>query len=172
MAPHGPTICSSTPARDGFCNCASSGWLGAQGQHIHQHQQCQHPPEIQSAWRAPHPSVSAPARSTLAPSMPINTNTVTSIMWRTCSTTLPICGLPRPQITHGVKISALNATAAITMNTNSGTIFATVVIWLINAASLIPRITRKCTAHSNSDAQPIASGVLPWPNAGKSSRAC
>ncbi|KWV89781.1 hypothetical protein PFLmoz3_00560 [Pseudomonas fluorescens] len=58
--------------------------------------------------------------------MPIKTNTVTSIMWRTCSTTLPICGLPRPQISR-VKISALNATAAITININSGTIFATVV---------------------------------------------
>ncbi|MCY1384080.1 hypothetical protein D9M69_722840 [compost metagenome] len=26
-APHGPTIRSSTPASDGFCRAASSGWL-------------------------------------------------------------------------------------------------------------------------------------------------
>ncbi|MCY1451486.1 hypothetical protein D9M71_683560 [compost metagenome] len=26
-APHGPTICSSTAASDGFCKVASSGWL-------------------------------------------------------------------------------------------------------------------------------------------------
>ncbi|RMP72280.1 hypothetical protein ALQ17_200122 [Pseudomonas fluorescens] len=81
-------------------------------------------------------------------------------MLRTWSTTLPMFGLPRPQISR-VKISALNATAAITINISSGTIFATVVIWLMNAASLIPRNTRKCTAQSNNDAQPIATGVLP-----------
>ncbi|MNL61136.1 hypothetical protein D3C87_1850210 [compost metagenome] len=26
-APHGPTICSSTAASDGFCKVANSGWL-------------------------------------------------------------------------------------------------------------------------------------------------
>ena len=58
-------------------------------------------------------------------------------------------------------------TAAITMNLTRGTILATVVSWLMNAASLIPRSTRKCTAHSSTEAQPMAIGVLPWPNTGK-----
>ena len=66
-----------------------------------------------------------------------------------------------------VKTSALNATAAMTTNISNGTSLATVVIWLMNAASLIPRITRKCTAHSNAEAQPMATGVLPSPNTGK-----
>ncbi|MNE91722.1 hypothetical protein D3C80_1893680 [compost metagenome] len=65
-----------------------------------------------------------------------------------------------------VKISALNATAAITMNMISGTILATVVTWLMNAASLIPRITTKCTVQSSTEAQAMAIGVLPSPNTG------
>ncbi|MNE61205.1 hypothetical protein D3C80_1564030 [compost metagenome] len=71
-----------------------------------------------------------------------------------------------PQISR-VKISARNATAAMTMNITSGTILATVVTWLMNAASLIPRSTRKCTAHSSNEAQAMAIGVLPSPNTGK-----
>ncbi|KIR12985.1 hypothetical protein PFLU4_59160 [Pseudomonas fluorescens] len=98
--------------------------------------------------------------------MPMNTNTVTSIMCRTWSITLPRSGLIAPQISR-VKISALKATAAMTTNINSGTTLATVVTRLMSAASLIPRSTRKCTAHSNNDAQPMATGVLPWPNTGK-----
>ncbi|PBJ15015.1 hypothetical protein BSG18_57640 [Pseudomonas ogarae] len=98
--------------------------------------------------------------------MPMNTNTVTSIMCHTWSITLPRSGFIAPQISR-VKISALKATAAMTTNINSGTTLATVVTRLMNAASLIPRNTRKCTAHSNNDAHPMATGVLPWPNTGK-----
>ncbi|MNP40534.1 hypothetical protein D3C76_1341810 [compost metagenome] len=79
--------------------------------------------------------------------------------------TLPNFGLLWPHRSR-VKISALKATAAITMNISSGTILATVVTWLMNAASLIPRITRKCTAHNSSEAQAMAIGVLPSPNIG------
>ncbi|MNP74789.1 hypothetical protein D3C76_1717240 [compost metagenome] len=53
------------------------------------------------------------------------------------------------------------------MNMISGTIFATVVSRLIKAASLIPRITTKCTVHSSTEAQAMAIGVLPSPNTGK-----
>ena len=98
--------------------------------------------------------------------MPINTKTVTSIMLRTWSITLPRLGVCVPQKSR-VKISALKATAVSTINITIGTILATVVNWLINAASLIPRSTRKCTPHSSNDAQPMAIGVLPWPNTGK-----
>ncbi|MCY1432331.1 hypothetical protein D9M71_483240 [compost metagenome] len=103
---------------------------------------------------------------TLAPSMPMNTNTVTSIMLRTCSSTLPNCGLLKPQISR-VKISARKANAAITTKISKGTTLATVVTWLMKAASLMPRSTRKCTDHSSSEAQPMAMGVLPSPNTGK-----
>ena len=109
---------------------------------------------------------SARPEYTLAPSMPINTKTVTSIMLRTWSITLPRLGVCVPQKSR-VKISALKATAVSTINITIGTILATVVNWLINAASLIPRSTRKCTPHSSNDAQPMAIGVLPWPNTGK-----
>ena len=49
----------------------------------------------------------------------------------------------------------------------SGTTLATVVTKLMNAASLIPRSTRKCTAHSKTDAPITAAGVLPSPKIGK-----
>ncbi|MNH09044.1 hypothetical protein D3C81_1168590 [compost metagenome] len=98
--------------------------------------------------------------------MPMNTNTVTSIMLRTWSSTLPNCGLLKPQMSR-VKMSARKANAAMTMKISSGTTLATVVTWLMNAASLMPRSTRKCTAHSSSEAQPMATGVLPSPNTGK-----
>ncbi|MNT67170.1 hypothetical protein D3C72_2052900 [compost metagenome] len=48
----------------------------------------------------------------------------------------------------------------------SGTILATVVTRLMSAASLIPRSTTKCTVHNNTEAQPMAMGVLPCPNTG------
>ncbi|MNN91477.1 hypothetical protein D3C81_2095990 [compost metagenome] len=79
--------------------------------------------------------------------------------------TLPNFGFSWPHRSR-VKMSALKATAAMTMNISNGTILATVVTWLMKAASLIPRITRKCTAHSNSEAQTMATGVLPSPNIG------
>ncbi|MNN91463.1 hypothetical protein D3C81_2095840 [compost metagenome] len=66
-----------------------------------------------------------------------------------------------------VKMSARKAKAAMTMKISSGTTLATVVTWLMNAASLMPRSTRKCTDHNSNEAQPIAMGVLPSPNTGK-----
>ncbi|MNP10680.1 hypothetical protein D3C76_1028370 [compost metagenome] len=109
---------------------------------------------------------SARAEKMLAPSMPINTQTVTSIILRTWSMTVPSSLLPAPQ-KSAVNTSALKAIAAMTMNNASGTILAIVVSVLINAASRIPRSTRKCSAHNSTEAQVIAGRVLPSPNIGK-----
>ena len=87
-------------------------------------------------------------------------------MLRTWFITLPRSGFFRPQMS-AVKMSSLNANNAISTNSSSGTTLATVVTRLMNAASLIPRSTRKCTAHNSTDAPITAAGVLPSPNIGK-----
>ncbi|MNG01799.1 hypothetical protein D3C84_847930 [compost metagenome] len=109
---------------------------------------------------------SARAEKMLAPSIPMNTQTVTSIMLRTWFITLPRSGFMVPQMS-AVKMSSLNANTAIRMNSASGTTLATVVTRLMKAASLIPRSTRKCTAQSNTEAPMMAAGVLPSPKIGK-----
>lgn len=109
---------------------------------------------------------SAREEKMLAPSMPMNTQTVTSIMLRTWFITLPRSGLLLPQMS-AVKMSSLKANRQIRMNRNSGTILATVVTVLMNAASLIPRSTRKCRAQSRTEAQTIAATVSPLPKIGK-----
>ncbi|MCY1176095.1 hypothetical protein D9M73_163560 [compost metagenome] len=109
---------------------------------------------------------SARAEKMLAPSMPMNTHTVTSIMLRTWFITLPRSGFMVPQMSW-LKMSSLKANRQIRMNRNSGTIFAMVVTTLMNAASLMPRRTRKCTAQSRMEAPMIAASVLPSPKIGK-----
>ena len=109
---------------------------------------------------------SAREEKMLAPSIPMNTHTVTSIMLRTWSITLPRSGFFTPQMSL-VKMSSLNAKRAIRINSTSGTTLATVVTRLMNAASLIPRSTRKCTAQSRIEAPMMAAGVLPSPKIGK-----
>lgn len=152
---------------DGFCSAASSGWLITPSD--------SRLTSISSASTPRKPITvalptsrrrSARDEYTLAPSMPMNTNTVTSIMLRTCSSTPPNCGLLRPQMSR-VKMSRSKARPTMTMNSRIGTSLATVVIRLISAASLMPRSTRACTHHSNPEAQAMASGVLPWPKTGK-----
>ena len=96
----------------------------------------------------------------------MNTHTVTSIMLRTWFITLPRSGFFRPQMS-AVKMSSLKANKVINMNSISGTTLATVVTRLMNAASLIPCNTRKCTAHSSTDAPMTAATVLPSPKIGK-----
>ncbi|MNP72095.1 hypothetical protein D3C76_1685780 [compost metagenome] len=87
-------------------------------------------------------------------------------MLRTWFITLPSSGVPTAQMS-AVKMSSLKANRQINANSTSGTILATVVTRLMNAASLMPRSTRKCTAHSNTDAPMMAAGVLPSPKIGK-----
>ena len=166
IAPHSPTTCLSTPAIDGFCSLASSGWVMIPSDStLTITNSASTPIKPMTVALPTSERFSARPEYTLAPSMPINTNTVTSIMLRTWSITLPRLGVSWPQKSV-VKISALNATPANTINITMGTIFATVVSWLIKAASLMPRMTRKCTPHSSSEAQPMAIGVLPCPNTG------
>ena len=73
--------------------------------------------------------------------------------------TLPRSGFLMPQMS-AVKMSSLKANTAINTNSSSGTTLATVVTRLMNAASLIPRSTRKCTAQSKIEAPMMAAGVL------------
>ncbi|MNE99323.1 hypothetical protein D3C81_1285020 [compost metagenome] len=87
-------------------------------------------------------------------------------MLRTWFITLPRSGFIEPQMS-AVKMSSLKANTAISTNNASGTTLATVVTRLMNAASLIPRSTRKCTAQSSTEAPMTAAGVLPSPKIGK-----
>ncbi|MCY1385284.1 hypothetical protein D9M69_736520 [compost metagenome] len=87
-------------------------------------------------------------------------------MLRTWFITLPRSGFMVPQMSR-VKMSSLKAKKQIRMNSSSGTILATVVMTLMNAASLIPRKTRKCTAQSSTEAPMTAARVLPSPKIGK-----
>ena len=161
IAPHSPTTCLSTPAIDGFCKLASSGWVMIPSESTFTSTSNASTPRKPITVALPTSErFSALPEYTLAPSIPMNTNTVTSIMLRTWSITLPRSGVPLPHRSR-VKMSALKATAAITINMTIGTIFAIVVNWLMKAASLIPRSTKKCTPHSNNEAQPMATGVLP-----------
>ena len=166
-APQWPTTCSSTAAIDGFCSLANSGWVMIPRDSTFT--------SIRNSSTVIKPITvalptslrfSARDEKMLAPSMPINTQTVTSIMLRTWFITLPRSGFFTPQMS-AVKMSSLNANNAISTNSSSGTTLATVVTRLMNAASLIPRSTRKCTAHNSTDAPITAAGVLPSPNIGK-----
>lgn len=69
--------------------------------------------------------------------MPRKTNTVTSIVARTCSKRL-VCGMPSPLQKFASKRSALKAPIRMTMKTRIGTILATVTTELMKAARLTP----------------------------------
>ena len=62
---------------------------------------------------------------------------------------------------------AWNANARIAMNTRIGMILAMVTTVLIAAACCTPRRIMKWNSQMPTEATPIASSVLPSPNAGK-----
>ena len=102
--------------------------------------------------------------------MPMNTHTVTSIMFLTCVIVSPsgapsIC-VVRPQ-KSAENSPALNPTAAMAMNTRIGTTFATVTTTLTKAAVWTPRSVMACTIHSTTDAPMIAGTVAPPSKTGK-----
>jgi hypothetical protein len=103
---------------------------------------------------------------TLAPSTPINTNTVTSIVLRTWLKTSPALYPPPPQ-KLARNSSESNASAMNTTNTMIGTILAMVTTVLMNAASLMPRRIMKCTVQRMIEEQTTAAIVLPSPKIGK-----
>ena len=102
--------------------------------------------------------------------MPMNTHTVTSIMFLTCVTVSPsgapsICvALPQMSAENS---PALNPTAAMAMKTRIGTTFAMVTTTLTTAAVWTPRRIMACTIHSTIDAPMIAETVAPPSNPGK-----
>ncbi len=159
--------CSSTPAIDGFFSPASSAWAMMPCDRMLTRTSSRSTPTKPITVALPTSlRFSARAEKMLAPSMPMNTQTVTSIMLRTWSITLPRSLLPRPQKSL-VNTSSLKAMAAMMMNSASGSILAMVVTVLMKAASLMPRSTRKCSSHSRIEAQITAGRVLPSPNTGK-----
>ncbi|MCY1535903.1 hypothetical protein D9M68_713290 [compost metagenome] len=166
-APQWPTTLSSTPAIDGFFRPDSWAWARMPWDSTLTSTSSRSTPMKPTTVALPTSlRFSARAEKMLAPSMPMNTQTVTSIMLRTWFITVPRSLLPAPQ-KSAVNTSSLKATAQITMNSASGTILAMVVRVLMNAASLIPRSTRKCRNQSSTEAQMIAGRVLPSPNTGK-----
>ena len=166
-APHLPTTCSRTYAIDGFFRAASSGCFITPSDSTFTNTNSANTPKKLSTVALPTSlRFSARAEYTLAPSIPINTHTVTNIMLLTWFVTLPRLGFVVPQKSL-VKISALNARPTNTIKVNNGTTLAIVVIKLINAASLIPRSTKKWVSHNKIEAQRMAGSVLPSPNTGK-----
>ena len=91
--------------------------------------------------------------------MPMNTQTVTSIMFLTWSIVVP-----RPALSpqkSAVKMLELKPTAAIAMKVRIGTTLATVTTTLTAAAFLTPLMVRKWTSHSRTEAPTIATVVVP-----------
>ena len=166
-APVGPMTCASTWAMDGFLSTASSGCVITPSENrltLTINASVNRKPS--KVARPTSTRRSARAEHTLAPSTPMNTHTVTSIMLRTWSVTLPSAGLAWPQMSC-VNTSVRNASPTSSTNSASGTSLATVVTWLMKAASRMPRSTRKCMPHSMTDALATATGVLPSPNTGR-----
>ncbi|CNV01046.1 Uncharacterised protein [Salmonella enterica subsp. enterica serovar Bovismorbificans] len=103
----------------------------------------------------------ARAETTTAPSTPINTHSVISMVFLTCSHT----GIPSSTpVKSSVKVSSLNIMIASTINAPSGNSFARVATRLMLAAVCTPRRMRKWTIQSRTEAPTIACQVLPSPN--------
>ena len=90
----------------------------------------------------------------------MNTHTVTSMVLLTWSTTLPRSAEPQKS---SEKVSILKAKTTTSTNMASGTSLAMVVMVLIMVAPCTPRSTRKCRAHSSTEAHMMAGRVLPSP---------
>lgn len=88
---------------------------------------------------------------TTAPSTPMNTQSVTSIVETTWSFTLPHEKPPWPQKSN-VKLSRLKKNKVMVMKAKIGTSFAIVVMMLIIDASWIPRKMSEWTSQSIIDA--------------------
>lgn len=102
----------------------------------------------------------ARAETTTAPSTPINTHRVISMVSLTCSHT----GLPKAMpLKSSVNTSILKAIAARTANIPSGSSLARVAARLMLAAVCTPRNTSACTIHSRADSAISACQVLPSP---------
>src|SRR5450830_288898 len=101
---------------------------------------------------------------TLAPSIPMNTQTVTSIVVLTCVSIDP--SFTSPQKVK-VNVSKLNAIATNTMKISKGMTLARVTTAFKTTAPRMPFNTNACTVQSSVDAPTIAAAVLPSPNTGK-----
>ena len=98
MAPQGPTTCSSTAAIEGFFRPASWAWARMPWDSRLTSTNSSNTPIKPTTVALPTSErFAARAEKMLAPSMPINTQTVTSIMLRAWSITLPSSGLLAPQ---------------------------------------------------------------------------
>ncbi|MNP41560.1 hypothetical protein D3C76_1352680 [compost metagenome] len=103
----------------------------------------------------------ARAETTTAPSTPIKTHRVMSMVFFTCSQTGTPSATP---VKSRLNTSRRNAINASTINSPSGTSFARVATRLMLAAVCTPRSTRKWTNHSSTEDPTIDCQVLPSPN--------
>jgi hypothetical protein len=99
---------------------------------------------------------------TLAPSIPRNTNVVTSIVSLTWSNT---ARTDRPSLPQklSANVPASNATATMTMKVRIGTSFAMVTIRLTTVACRTPRAIRKWNSQTPAEDRATARIVLPCP---------
>ena len=109
---------------------------------------------------------SARAETTLAPSMPMNTQSVTSMVLFTWVITEPRPVVFNP-LKSSVKTLSLKATATMAMNRTMGATLATVVIRLTIAAWRTPDSTSQWISHSITEAAVTACQVFPSPKTGK-----
>ncbi len=98
----------------------------------------------------------------------MNTNTVTSMVWRTWLQTLPnvFSAVGSPQ-KLSAKVFASRFISRKITNTSNGTILAIVTILLMPAAPCTPRRIRKWKAQTSTEATRTAMIVLPSPKTGK-----
>ena len=109
---------------------------------------------------------SARPETTLAPSIPMNTQSVTSIVLLTWVITSPSSGVCSNQMS-AEKMVPSKASPTNRMKTAIGSSLAMVVTTLTRAACLTPLSTRKWIAHRTAEAPRTACQVLPEPKTGK-----
>ena len=107
----------------------------------------------------------ARSEKTEAPSTPMNTQTVTSIMaliWSSAE--------PRPLLVpqkSAEKVLALKAMIPIRMKTTRGTTLAIVTTTLTTAASRMPRMMSRWYSHRSAEETTVARSVVPSPKPGR-----
>ena len=113
-----------------------------------------------TSWR-----LRARSEKTEAPSTPMNTQTVTSIMALTWVSVEPR-SLWVPQ-KSAEKVPILKAVAPMMMKTIRGTILAMVTTTLTTAASRMPRRMSRWYSHRSAEETTVARSVVPSPNPGR-----
>ena len=163
-APHGPTTFSSTPAVDGFATDAISCWLITPNGRTESIMKTISPPRNPMMVALPtSPCDFARPERTTAPSMPINAQSVTSIVLFICAPSPPsvcpsIAILPQKS---NVNLSQWKANMRIIENSKSGTSLPTVPIIFIMEACFTPASTTKLNVQISTDPPSIDQTLFP-----------